>query len=78
MQSTNNIQNTVSSSMKEKTTINEVQQQFPKSRGEVAAQEQIRILNQAATNKVQQQFPKSRGEVAAQEQIRILNQALKM
>jgi hypothetical protein len=47
MQSTNNIQNTVSSSMKEETTVNEVQQRFPKSREEVAAQEQIRILNQA-------------------------------
>jgi hypothetical protein len=76
MQSTKNIQNRISSSMKEKTTINEIQQRVPTSRGEVAAQEQIRILNQAATNKVLQQrlpTPTSRGEVAAQEQIRILN-----
>jgi hypothetical protein len=78
MQSTENLQNTISSSMREKIIISEARQQSPKSRGEVAAQEQIRILNQATANKTEQRLPQTRGEVAAQEQIRILNQVLKM
>jgi hypothetical protein len=45
------------------------------TRGEVAAQEQIRILRQAMTaSKGQPRVPQSRGEVAAQEQVRILNE----
>jgi hypothetical protein len=46
MQSTENLQNTISSSIKEKVIISKTEQQ-PKSRGEVAAQEQVRILIQA-------------------------------
>jgi hypothetical protein len=46
MQSTENLQNTISSSIKEKVIISKTEQQ-PKSRGEVAAQEQVRILRQA-------------------------------
>jgi hypothetical protein len=50
---------------------------FAQSRGEVAAQEQIRIFRQAMTpSKGQPQVPKTRGEVAAQEQIRIFRQAI--
>jgi hypothetical protein len=47
MQSTENIQNTISSGTKEKVIISKTEQQLPKSRGEVAAQEQVRILRQA-------------------------------
>jgi hypothetical protein len=46
MQSTENLQNTISSSIKEKVIISKIEQQT-KSRGEVAAQEQVRILRQA-------------------------------
>jgi hypothetical protein len=76
MQSTENLQNTISSSMKEKVIISKTEQQ-PKSR--VAAQEQVRILNEVtAPSKAQPQVPQSRGEVAAQEQVRILRQAMGM
>ena len=52
---------------------------LPQSRGEVAAQEQVRIINEvAATSKAEARLPKSRGEVAAQEQVRILIQAMGM
>jgi ubiquinone biosynthesis protein UbiJ len=46
------------------------------TRGEVAAQEQVRILRQAMTASKAQppQVPQSRGEVAAQEQVRIINE----
>jgi hypothetical protein len=72
MQSTENLQNTISSSIKEKVIISKTEQQ-PKSRGEVAAQEQVRILGQAMTaSKAQPQVPQSRGEVGAQEQKRIV------
>ena len=54
-----------------------VTEQQPKSRGEVVAQEQVRIVRQAMTaSKVQPQVPQSRGEVAAQEQMRILQQPI--
>jgi hypothetical protein len=78
MQSTENLQKTTSSNMKENITISKADQQSPRSRGEVAAQEQIRILNQVTANKTEHRLPQTRGEVAAQEQIRILNQVLKM
>ena len=49
---------------------------FPQSRGEIAAQEQIRIFEQAMTTSTgEPQGPKNQGEVAAQEQIRIFGQA---
>jgi hypothetical protein len=51
MQSTENLQNTTSSNMKEHVTISEADQQSSRSRGEVAAREQIRILNQVTANK---------------------------
>jgi hypothetical protein len=51
MQSTENLQNTTSSNMKEHETISEADQQSSRSRGEVAAREQIRILNQVTANK---------------------------
>jgi hypothetical protein len=74
MQSTENLQNTISSSIKEKVIISKTEQQ-PKSRGQVAAQEQVRIVRQAMTaSKAQPQVPHSRGQVAAQEQVRILNE----
>jgi hypothetical protein len=41
---------------------------LPQSRGQVAAQEQIRILQQATASKTEPQVPQSRGQVAAQEQ----------
>jgi hypothetical protein len=49
---------------------------LPQSRGQVAAQEQVRILRQAMTASKAQppQLPQSRGEVAAQEQVRIINE----
>jgi hypothetical protein len=51
---------------------------FPQTRGEVAAQDQMRIIEQAMTaSKGEPQVPKSREEVAAQEQMRILQQASK-
>jgi ubiquinone biosynthesis protein UbiJ len=76
MQSTENLQNKISSSIKEKVNSSKIEQQLPKSRGEVAAQEQVRILRQAMTASKAQppQVPQSRGQVAAQEQVRILNE----
>jgi hypothetical protein len=48
---------------------------FPRTRGEVAAQEQLRIFRQAmATNKGEPRVPTTRGEVAAQEQLRAFGQ----
>jgi hypothetical protein len=45
------------------------------TRGEVAAQEQIKIFRQAmAANKGEPRAPTTRGEVAAQEQMRIFGQ----
>jgi hypothetical protein len=45
----------------------------------VAAQEQVRIINEVtAPSKAQARLPQSRGEVAAQEQVRILRQAMGM
>jgi hypothetical protein len=46
MQRIENLQHTTSSSTKENILIGEAEQQSPKSRGEVAAQEQLRILYQ--------------------------------
>jgi hypothetical protein len=49
------------------------------TRGQVAAQEQMRILREVATaaaNKGEAQIPQTRGQVAAQEQMRILKQAM--
>lgn len=49
---------------------------FPMTRGEVAAQEQIKIFRQSmATSKGELRVPTTRGEVAAQEQLRIIGQA---
>ena len=49
---------------------------FPQSRGEIAAQEQIRIFGQAmAASTGEPQAPKNQGEIAAQEQIRTFGQA---
>jgi hypothetical protein len=47
MQSSENLKNTTLSSVKEKIIISETEQRLPQTRGEVAAQEQIRILRQA-------------------------------
>jgi hypothetical protein len=47
------------------------------TRGEVAAQEQIKIFRQAmATSKGEPRAPTTIGEVAAQEQIKIFRQAM--
>ena len=49
------------------------------TRGQVAAQEQMRILREvanAAANKEEPEIPQTRGQVAAQEQMRILRQAM--
>jgi len=79
MQSTENLENATLSNVKEKVVITEAGQQSPKARGEVAAQEQMRVVQQAMTYRpIQSREPKTRGEVAAQEQIRILNQVLEM
>jgi hypothetical protein len=77
MQRTDDLQNTTSSSIKEKVIISKIEPRVPQSRGEVAAQEQMRILRQAITaGKGEPRVPQSRGEVAAQEQMRILRQAM--
>jgi hypothetical protein len=62
MQNIENLQNTTSSSTKENIVISEAEQQSPKSRGEVAAQEQLRILNQVTANKTEQRLARTRGE----------------
>jgi hypothetical protein len=49
------------------------------TRGQVAAQEQMRILREvvtAAAIKGEPEIPQTRGQVAAQEQMRILRQAM--
>ena len=79
MQSIENRENAILSNVKEKIVITEAGQQSPEARGEVAAQEQMRVVRQTMTYRPKQsREPKTRGEVAAQEQIRILNQVLKM
>src|SRR5262245_7378766 len=47
---------------------------FPRTRGEVAAQEQIRIFRQAMATRGEPRAPKTRGEVAAQEKLRVFGQ----
>jgi hypothetical protein len=76
MQSTKNLENTISSSVKEKRIISEAGQQSSKARGEVAAQEQIRIFGQVFVPNGEPRAPRTRGEVAAQEQMRIVQQAM--
>jgi hypothetical protein len=44
------------------------------TRGQVAAQEQMKILRQAMAHGTAEQIPQNRGQVAAQEQIRILRE----
>ena len=52
--------------------------QVPRTRGEVAVQEQISDLQTSFTaSKGEPQVPRTRGEVAAQEQIRILRQPIR-
>jgi hypothetical protein len=76
MQSTENLENTISSSMKENIVIRETGQQSPKTRGEVAAQEQIRIFGQVFLTNGEPRAPRTRGEVAAEEQMRIVQHAM--
>jgi hypothetical protein len=45
------------------------------TRGEVAAQEQIRAFGQVFATKGEPRAPTTRGEVAAQEQMRIISKA---
>ena len=79
MENIRNQENPVSLIMKENVTSSEAGQQSPKTRGEVAAQEQMRIAQLATTYKMIEDIkPITRGEVAAQEQTRIFNQVLKM
>jgi hypothetical protein len=47
MQETENVKNTISSSLKEKIITKNAGQQSPQSRGEVAAQEQFRSIQEA-------------------------------
>jgi hypothetical protein len=50
---------------------------LPQSRGEVAAQEKIKIVQQVANHKgMQSKEPRTRGEVAIQEQMKIFGQLL--
>ena len=49
--------------------------QVPRTRGEVAAQEQIRAIGQTFATKGEPRAPTNRGEVAAQERLRIIGQA---
>jgi hypothetical protein len=47
------------------------------NRGQVAAQEQIKILREALANETEEQaLPLNRGQVAAMEQVRILREAV--
>ena len=62
--------------MKEKIIISEAEHRLPQSRGEVAAQEQLRIFGQAMSTKGEPRAPTTRGEIAAQEQLRILQHAI--
>jgi hypothetical protein len=46
----------------------------PRTRGEVAAQEQLRVFRQIFATKGEPRIPTTRGEVAAQEQLRVFRQ----
>jgi hypothetical protein len=46
------------------------------SRGEIAAQEQMKIFGQALVIEGEPSTPRSRGEVATQEQMRIMQEAM--
>ncbi|MPZ07511.1 MAG: hypothetical protein GEU26_14040 [Nitrososphaeraceae archaeon] len=76
MQSTKNLENATLSNVKEKIVITEAGQQSSKARGEVAAQEQIRIFGQVFVTNEEPRAPRTRGEVAAQEQMRVVRQAM--
>jgi hypothetical protein len=76
MKNIRNLENPISSSMKENTTINETEQQSPKTRGEVAAQEQIRIFRETFVTNRDTSSPRTRGEVAAQEQMKIVQHVM--
>ena len=71
MENIRNQENPVSLIMKENVTSSDAGQQSPKTRGEVAAQEQVRIFRQAFVTSGDIRLPRTRGEVAAQEQMRI-------
>jgi len=45
------------------------------TRGQVAAQEPLRILREVLVSGTTEQIPQTRGQVAAQEQVRILREA---
>jgi hypothetical protein len=47
MKNIRNLENLISSNMKKNTTISEPEQQSPRIRGEIAAQEQFRIFRKA-------------------------------
>ncbi len=67
--------------MKSIVTMKKEVNQLPEyTRGQVAQQEQIRILKEveALAGKTKEQVPQTRGQVAQQEQIRILKEALGM
>jgi hypothetical protein len=49
--------------------------QVPKTRGKVAAQEQMRVFGRVFATNGEPRAPTSRGEVAAQEQMRIIDHA---
>jgi hypothetical protein len=77
MEKIRNLENPISSSMKKNITVNELGQQPPKTRGEVAAQEQIRIFREAfVTTSGEPSAPRTRGEVAAQEQMKTIQQVM--
>ena len=75
MQNSKNLKK-ILSSVKEKIIISEAENRLPQSRGEVAAQEQLRIFGQAMSTKGEPRAPTTRGEIAAQEQLRIFGQAM--
>ena len=62
------------------TLISKIEQQkkgtqaAPLTRGQVAAQEQVKILRQALAHGTTEQVPQTRGQVAAQEQVKILRE----
>jgi hypothetical protein len=62
--------------MKSISPIKKGEQQSPKSRGEVAQKEQLRILREALSRRAEERVPQTRGEVAQQEQVKILREAL--
>lgn len=69
-------ENPISSNMKKNITISEARQQSPKTRGEIAAQEQFRIFRKAFVTSEDASAPLTRGEVAAQEQMKILQHVM--